>query len=668
MPLQLLARWPLAWAAVFLTQTPAAAQDRLEPMVITATRILQPLSAVSARAIVISSEAVRLTPAHATDDLLRQVPGINMKGTASNVVNPVLQTVSLMGFGARQTLVLWDGVPLSDGSGGHITWSKVPPNMIERVEVIRGGNSSLYGSGAMGGVINVITRSPAKRSAEVDVSYASQHTKRLHGYVSDTFKDLLGVGLGYHYYETGGYQWLPSEVRGPVDKNAWAKNWNLNLKLNSAERADTDWFLRGNLFHDNRNHGLDQWFDSRDHLELAGGLERPLGGGRLHGTAFLGKYDLDSTNAAVNASRTSQSVSIHNYIPYLDAGGNLQFSGELPGTQSTYVFGVDTRHINYRNNEDQFAGGLNTGSVSQGGKQINLGAFNAWSLSPTEAWTLDPSVRIDYWETFNAFQAAVDGSVSGLPGKQFVFLSPRFGARYQATEEMAVRGAAYRAFVAPNPEQLWRTARPAGIFWEPNPKLGPEKLNIGGEIGFDWKPSPFGLHWTGFWNEISDALVRVFSTPTRFQTQNLGNIRNRGFVAESSVRPLDKLDASLSYTFVDSIVTRNPANTSIEGKMPPETPRHQIGFEIAYQAPSVINASVRGRYLSRRWNDDANTQLLDDHFVLDLLLSRRVHKNFEVYLIGENLLDRSYIAWQLSAVNRFLGYPRYLGAGLRAFF
>jgi outer membrane cobalamin receptor len=647
----------------------APSQGTLDPLLITASRMLQPLSTITSRAIILSSAAIRTAPAHAADDLLRTVPGINMKATASNVVNPVLQTVSLVGFGARQTLVLWDGLPLSDGAGGHITWNKVPVNLIDRVEVIRGGNSSIYGSGAMGGVINVITKSPAKRSAELDASYATQDTRRFYGYASETIKDKVGIGLGYNYYQTDGYLWLPENVRGPVDKKSWAKNWTANLKLNSlgGPGADNDWFLRANAFHDNRNHGLDDWYDARDHAEVAGGAGTYLGSGRLSGNFYMGKYDLDSTNASVNAARTTQFVSIHNYIPYLDTGGGLQWAGDFRGDDKL-VFGVDTRHINYRNNEDQYTGGLPSGSVSQGGKQINLGAFSAFTLKPTESLTFDPSLRVDHWETFDSFQVAVGGARSGLTNKRFQFLSPRVGARWQAGEALALRGAVYRAFVAPNPEQLWRTARPAGTVWLPNPALGPEKLNFGTELGTDWTREMCGAHLTGYWNEISDALVRVFSTATQFQTQNLGRIRNRGFVAETYVRPLRDTRTSLSYTYVDSVITRNPVNTAVVGRTPPETPRHQLSGEFSYDNPAILQATLRGRYLSRRWNDDANTQLLDDHFILDASISRRFWERYEAYVIGENLLDRQYIAWQLSAVNRFLGYPRYIGAGLRAYF
>ena len=97
---------------------------------------------------------------HQIDDLLRSVPDVQPSLLSSRYNHPTAQAVSLRGLGTRRTLVLLDGVPLNDGFGGWINWGLVP-DRVQRIEVVPGGASSLWGTWAMGGVIHIITEPAA---------------------------------------------------------------------------------------------------------------------------------------------------------------------------------------------------------------------------------------------------------------------------------------------------------------------------------------------------------------------------------------------------------------------------------------------------------------------------------------------------------------------------
>ncbi|MGH7412347.1 MAG: TonB-dependent receptor, partial [Candidatus Methylomirabilis sp.] len=137
---------------------------RLEPVVVSASRIEQRLRDVPANVTVLTREEIQQSPARTVDDLLRQVPGFSLfRRSGSLVTHPTTQGVSLRGIGpsgVSRTLVLLDGVPLNDPFGGWVYWSKVPLESIERIEVVRGGGSGVYGNYALGGVINIVTRRP----------------------------------------------------------------------------------------------------------------------------------------------------------------------------------------------------------------------------------------------------------------------------------------------------------------------------------------------------------------------------------------------------------------------------------------------------------------------------------------------------------------------------
>jgi len=169
-------------AAPAAAQAPQAAPTpaQLEPVVVSATRTEQRLKDAPASVTVITREDISSSPSPTTDDLLRQVPGFSLFRRSSSVVaNPTTQGVSLRGIGpsgASRTLVLVDGVPQNDPFGGWVYWSRIPLEDIERIEVVRGGGSHLYGSAAMGGVINVVTRRPEPFAVEGRASGGSRAT------------------------------------------------------------------------------------------------------------------------------------------------------------------------------------------------------------------------------------------------------------------------------------------------------------------------------------------------------------------------------------------------------------------------------------------------------------------------------------------------------------
>ena len=129
----------------------------LPPMVVSAGRVEQRLSDVPTHTTVLTREDIERSSAQTVDDLLREVPGFSLfRRSSSLVANPTTQGVSLRGIGpsgVSRTLVLLDGVPLNDPFGGWVYWSKVPLESIERIEIVRGGGSALYGNYALGGVI-----------------------------------------------------------------------------------------------------------------------------------------------------------------------------------------------------------------------------------------------------------------------------------------------------------------------------------------------------------------------------------------------------------------------------------------------------------------------------------------------------------------------------------
>src|SRR6266480_4706289 len=147
---------------------------------VTATRTNTRLEETAASIVVLGQKELETTAALTIDDSLRQVPGFSLfRRSGSRTANPTTQGVSLRGLGgsgASRAVILADGVPLNDPFGGWVYWDRVPRESVTRVEVLRGGSSHLYGSSALGGVVNILTKKAQSNAASLETSYGNERT------------------------------------------------------------------------------------------------------------------------------------------------------------------------------------------------------------------------------------------------------------------------------------------------------------------------------------------------------------------------------------------------------------------------------------------------------------------------------------------------------------
>src|SRR5438045_3335101 len=181
-------------------------QTASDTITVTATRTETRLSDTPASVVVLSAKDLAATPAATVDDALRQVPGCTLfRRSGSRTANPTSQGVSLRGIGASgasRALVLEDGIPLNDPFGGWVYWGRVPRAAMDRVEVLRGGASDLYGSGAMGGVVQFIRR--ADDGVALDVSGGTERTGSGSLFAARRFGDWRG-SVAADVLRTDGY-------------------------------------------------------------------------------------------------------------------------------------------------------------------------------------------------------------------------------------------------------------------------------------------------------------------------------------------------------------------------------------------------------------------------------------------------------------------------------
>src|SRR5688572_31208737 len=199
----------------------------LETITVTPARSEVRLGDVPASMSILDRNDIRQSPAVLADDVLRRLPSFSMfRRTSSIAAHPTTQGVSLRGIGpsgVSRTLVLLDGVPFNDPFGGWVYWSRIPLDATDRIEIVDSASSSLYGNYAMGGVINVMTAAPMRRTVDVKAQYGNRSSPKVDFRASDVW-GKLGVVLDGAAYATDGYPIVvdvnPAGVaeRGLVDK------------------------------------------------------------------------------------------------------------------------------------------------------------------------------------------------------------------------------------------------------------------------------------------------------------------------------------------------------------------------------------------------------------------------------------------------------------------
>ena len=688
----------------------------LETVTVTPTRTAQRLGDVPASVNVMTSETIEASPALLADDVLRQVPTFSLFRRASGLAaNPTAQGVSLRGVGPSgqsRTLVLLDGIPFNDPFGGWVYWTRVPLVSVDRIEITEGPTSSLYGNIAMGGVINIITSRPSRRTLELKPQYGSRTSPKLDFFASDQWNRVAAAVEG-SFLDTDGFPIVAAIERGPIDNNADVKYKNVTGKLEYTPSDRMNMFLRAGYFTEARVNAKVGEVNDTKWTTLNGGLRARLRDySNLEARLFVDHQKSHFNFLAVTNAATTRNIvrlATDQHVPTDGVGGMAQWTKAF-GRAHAFSAGFDWRWVDADSQEDGFVPAVPTVIVGvtqaatlsvqrvSGGTQRSLGAFVQDVFTPTEKLVLTLSARVDGWrnydghnlETTVATGQPTGNNRSSLPDKSDTVVSPRAAALYHVSDRVSVWGAANSGFRAPTLTELYRQFAVAAVTTFPSSDLGPERL-VGGEAGVNVAPVrnvTFRVTW--FDNRVSDPVANVTQAAAFCaartvpagcaQKQNLGRTRVRGIQTDVEYRLGTSWRLGGAYMRDDAKVTDGGSVPALVGKFLPQVPKHRGSLQIAYTNPKIATVALGVQVAGLQFNDDLNTQFipaatlasagydapvpagLPAYTVVDFTVARDIGRRLQAFMGVQNLLDRVYFVQTNPST---LGTPRLINGGVR---
>jgi outer membrane receptor protein involved in Fe transport len=653
-------------ARVEITLVPASVNQQIQ---VTANRAATLLADVPVSDVELTRDDLQNTPALTLDDELRQIPGFSLyRRSSSRTANPTTQGVSLRGLGANgssRALVLQDGIPLNDPFGGWVYWDRVPAESVSTVEIAQEGASSLYGSDALGGVVQFISRPAEPAGISLETSYGNQNTPDLSLWAGGQKGKWESTFAG-EVFNTDGYVLVPAADRGPVDTPAGSQHGTADLMIGRKIGENSEIFARGWYLDETRQNGTPLQTNDTKLGQGALGANLQLGS---FGALTLRFYaDIQtyhqgfSSVTSVVTNRDTETQTDLQTVPSQGVGGSAVWSRQF-GKRQTVVAGFDDHEEIGASHDIQFIAGIPVANQSSGGRQRTIGFFGEDLIQITPRWLLSLSARVDHWSNFDASTVRIP-IATGIPSdiefadrSQNAF-SPRATLRHQINANVSWDASIYRAFRAPTLNELYRSFRQGNTLTDSNAELTAEHLT-GGDAGVAVDTFGRRLQFQGtfFYNQIVNPVANVTCTAVATPIpecpapiantilrvrDNLGRTTAPGFEIGSTGHITHDLELSVGYQFVDSKVSSFPASPALVGLWIAQVPHNALTFQARYSNPRIVMLSVYGRMIGKQFDDDLNAFPLGRFFVLDVSASRGIGHGVELFAAVENLFDVQY--------------------------
>ena len=633
----------LSMAFPALAQAPEDVFDD-SGIVVTATRAPTPLDQVPASITVLDKAAIDRAQDIGAAELLLRTPGISISrnggyGTATSL--------RIRGAESEQTVVVIDGVKLNDPSstGGGYNFANLLIGDAQRIEVLRGPQSTLWGSQAIGGVVNIVTASPqAPLEGSFDIEAGSRDTVSARAALGGV-SGPLSWRIGGQSFTTDGISAIAPAFGGGERDGYTNRNVAGRAELALGANASIDlrgYYSTGRVEIDGFSGDAPDYSHNREFVGYAG-LNFTMLGGRLRNRIAYNYTDTD---------RDSYSPELEQALSFEAAGKNRRF--EYQGIfdlsdRISATFGVE-------NERSRFKSRSPSGSLSDPlpdfvrGKAEITSVYGQLTVRPLDGLTINGGVRHDDHNRYGGRTLFSAGGIWVLPGG--TTLRASYGEGFKAPSLYQLFSEYGNVNLDPERAHGWEAGVQQAFFGD--------SLTIGATYFERTTTGQIIYNGCDFGSTDPLCVVPGTDTPRWGYYLNVARAEAHGIEADAALRLGGwTLDGNYSWTVAED----RSAGTANEGNWLPRRPRHMANASVSYDFAFGLTLGSAVRWAGKSYDNASNTTRLDDYTLVDLRAEYRLNENVRLFARAENVFDEQYMT-----AYRYGTLGRSIYAGIRGRF
>ncbi len=640
--------------------------------VITATRTVKKINEIPASVRLITAEQIKEMPASTIDDLLRTEASIVVD--RKNGIFSKNASTNMRGLNSSaRTLVMLDGVPLNKADGGGVNWNRINTESVDRIEVIKGPGSAMYGGNAMGGVINVITKDiQVEPAGSIKVSLGSCNTQGIQAWLSSRSKKLpkLGWSINSFYRRGDGYVIAPKESRDSTDVKAYLWEYNLGGKLiyNFSDSSRLE--IGYNYFDDKTGDGIQVYDPEGGYYKYRTNHAYATyhgysGKTQITANVYMQLENYMNQKEQLKTEKTPP-YAITQYVLYLTdshrndygmwlsattkAGANHKITCgadiRLSGADASDIYFTSTDTITNKgkmnayavfvqdefsmlNNKLKIIGGIRTDAVFFSDAAFIIGA---------------PSVTNSYMMEYTG----------DYKDKSWLAISPKLGARYDLKHSNSIYVNYAAGFRPGTLDDMCRSGSISKGFKMANPDLEPEHLNnfeIGGSFTLNKyvriEPSVYYSIGKDFQYFVGtgDTVYSTSSPKPILKRENVSKAAVSGAEATLRINPVKSIGLTLSYAYNHSVIkdfdTIRFVAKNLSGKFLMEVPKNRFTTMLNWRN-KYFNAMLAYEYTGPLYTDDENLMEMPSYYRLDAKISHVFAFHYSLSFTIQNLTNNIY--------------------------
>jgi iron complex outermembrane receptor protein len=627
---------------------------KMNEVVVTATRTETMVEDVPVSVSIVNKEDIEKMHVKTLDDALNKLAGVRVYrygGMASSGSHP---QIGIRGTGSiKRVLVLKDGIPLSTSyTGGVYNLNTMSTDDIERIEVIRGAGSALYGSSAMGGMINIITRPPEKE-AEGSLSYEyGEEDTHIYNFNASRGFEKIGFRISAGGRNSNGYKgykkWKSYYKKGEID--TYNISPEIYLKLGESKLR-----LQYEFFDEETLAASSKEYDSNIETDKYT-VDYTINMAKTDFNAKFYYIDMDAKSDSHKYNSTTEKYDefyYHQDKPMDDWGLMLQASREIKGLLLT--IGSDLRWGKCESDYDYDKGPR----YFEGNQKLYSGFLHAEYPLFNDRLIFSTGIRYDWWKNYGGEVYDATGSHKlnvDYPDNTENNWSPSAGLVYHLTEDTRFRASFGTGFRTPGLYDLYGAYTYKDEISIGNPDLDPEKMTYSVDAGFDtklFKNLDFSItvYHSSYKDFIDYRTLAPEEVPSYIsvgldqevrQKVNIGKVHIYGTETSLGYSFNSQWKAFANYTWNRTTIEEHDLSPELEDNYFRSVPRWMVNFGITYDNPRLFTLSIYVRSVSSIYYNEDNTKKMGGYMVGDLKISRQLFKNMDVFLNIDNFTDKKY--------------------------